>query len=91
MLCRNIQAHLDWRPEVPQVTVAQIKEKFGELRFYYDGGDEYVKGLVSMAEAISEITCEQCGARGELRQGGWLKVLCDEHNAEREARKRNED
>ena len=91
MLCRNIQAHLDWRPEVPQVTIAQIKEKFGELRFYYDGGDDYVRGLVSMAEAVTEITCEQCGKPGELRQGGWLKVLCDEHHKERESRKQNAD
>ncbi len=91
MLCRNIQSYLDWKPEVPQVVVAQIKEKFGELRFYYDGGDEYIRGLASMAEAMSEITCERCGARGQSRQGGWLKVLCDEHHQEREKRKQNAD
>ena len=91
VLCRNIQSYLDWRPEVKQVTVAQMKEKFGALRFYYDGGNDYISGLVSMAEAVSEITCEECGKPGELRQGGWLKTLCDEHNEQREARKRNAD
>jgi hypothetical protein len=91
MLCRDIQAYLDWKPQVKQVTVAQMKEKFGTLRFYYDGGDEYIRGLVSMAESLSEVTCEECGKPGELRQGGWLKTLCDEHHEQREARKRNAD
>jgi hypothetical protein len=88
MMCRNIQSHLDWKPEVTQVTVTQIKEKFGTLRFYYDGGDEHISGIASMGEAMSEITCEVCGAKGELRQGTWLKVLCDEHHEQREARKK---
>jgi hypothetical protein len=91
MLCRDIQAYLDWKPEVQQVVVAQMKEKFGTLRFYYDGGDEYIRGLVSMAETMSEITCEECGKPGQLRQANWLKTLCDEHHEQREARKRNAD
>ena len=84
MLCRNIQSHLNWKTEVSQVVVIQAKEKFGSLRFYYDGGDEYVSGLVSMAEAMSEVTCEVCGDPGEARQVGWHKVLCETHHQERE-------
>lgn len=83
MACRNIQSHLNWKPDVPQVVVEQIKEKFGSLRFYVQGGDEYTNGIISMAEAMSEVTCEVCGHPGETRQGGWIKVLCDEHAAER--------
>ena len=79
MLCRNIQSYLNWKPDVPQVVVEQIKEKLGTLRFYYQGGDDYVSGLVSMAEAITEVTCEECGSTGALRHGGWIKTLCDEH------------
>ena len=95
-LCSNIQSHIDWQqkiaeqcaklnkpvPEVAtQVVVAQIKEKFGGLRFYYDGGDDYIRGLVSMAEAWADVTCEQCGAPGTRRSGGWLRTLCDTHEA----------
>jgi len=71
---------------VPQVTVAQIKEKLGGLRFYYDGGDEYIRGLVTMAEAVADRTCEECGRPGKQRDGGWIKTLCDEHEAERQTR-----
>lgn len=87
-LCANIQHHLDWKNKtaevVPQVTVAQIKEKFGGLRFYYDGGDEYISGLVSMAESWAGNTCETCGKPGQQRDGGWIKTLCDEHEVERQ-------
>lgn len=87
MLCRNIQSHLKWKPEVPQVVALQVKEKFGTLRFYYEGGDDYIRGLTSMAEAMSEVTCEECGKPGKLRHGGWIATLCDEHHHERELKK----
>lgn len=90
-LCANIQSHIDWKEKqgnaVPQVVVAQIKEKFGGLRFYYDGGDEYVSGLVRMAESWADIACEECGGAGRRRDGGWIRTLCDFHEAEYQARK----
>ena len=70
--------------EYPQV--AQIKEKFGGLRFYYDGGDDYIAGLVTMAEYVADSTCEKCGAPGKRRDGGWVRTLCDVHEAEHQAK-----
>ena len=61
---------------VPQVTLDQVKEKFGTLRFYYTGGDEYIDGLVSMAESMSAVTCEECGNPGTQTDGGWIKTIC---------------
>lgn len=72
----------DYEP-IEQVTVSQIKEKFGELRFYYDGGDDHINGLVIMAEEWASRTCEECGKPGTARRDGWIKTLCDEHAAER--------
>ena len=89
-LCANIQHHLDWKNKksevIPQVTIAQIKEKFGGLRFYYNGGDDQIQGMVTMAEAWASNTCETCGKPGQQRSGGWIKTLCDEHEAERQQR-----
>jgi hypothetical protein len=73
-------------PVVPQTVVAQVKEKFGGLRFYYEGGDEAVAGMVRMAEAWAEHTCEECGKPGQSRTDGWIKTLCDEHDAQRQAK-----
>ena len=66
------------------VRVMQIKEKFGTLSFYYEGGDEAIRGMVNMAEAISGSTCEECGSIGRRRGGGWIKTLCQKHAAEKD-------
>jgi hypothetical protein len=78
-LLENNPHNLPIPEEIPQVVAEQVKEKFGTLRFYYRGGDDYVSGLVSMAEAITEFTCETCGDRGEANESGWISVRCDKH------------
>lgn len=89
-LCHSIQQHIEFvnrKEEVcPQVVVEQIKEKFGGLRFYYQGGDDYIHGLVSMAESWASVACEECGGIGKRRSGGWVRTLCDTHEHERNAR-----
>lgn len=69
--------------EIAPITVSQIKEKFGGLRFYYDGGDSKIDGMVRMAESWAANTCETCGKPGKIRKGGWLKTLCDQHAKDR--------
>jgi len=82
-LMSQIQHHIDWNNKkeelVPQVTLTQVKEKFGTLRFYYDGGDDRIRGLVTMAQAMSGVTCENCGNAGKIRGNGWYYTSCEEH------------
>ena len=90
-LCQNIQHHLDWKNRggefVDQVVVDQVKEKFGTLRFYYTGGDEYISGMVTMAEAMSGCTCEGCGNPGDRHGGGWVRTLCTACEEQREKKR----
>jgi len=67
----------DYISDYYPVKFDQIKEKFGGLRVYFTGGDEYVEGLVKMAECWSYNTCEVCGERGKPNKGGWISTLCD--------------
>jgi len=84
-LCHQIQWHIvynlseDEDPEVVNVEATQVKEKFGGLRFYYNGGNDFISGLVSMAESLSGKTCEECGAPGRATKGGWISTLCQPH------------
>ena len=82
-LMGNIQNHIDWQNRekevVRQVTLDQVKEKFGTLRFYYSGGDDTIRGMVSMAESMTSVTCEECGKPGTSTGGGWIKTVCKEH------------
>jgi hypothetical protein len=64
---------------ITQVTLDQVKEKFGTLRFYYSGGDDVIDGMVRMAESMSGVTCEECGKPATQTPGGWIKTVCVEH------------
>lgn len=75
----NDPEKLKQEPEYFPVKFDQIKEKYGTLRVYFSGGDEYVEGLVSMAEAISGKICEVCGNKGQPNKGGWITTLCEVH------------
>lgn len=96
-LCGQIQHYTDWNndnyakgykqyKQVPQVIATQVKEKFGGLRFYYDGGDDHISGMVRMAESWAANTCETCGNPGTIRHGGWIRSLCDKHEEEYQER-----
>jgi hypothetical protein len=71
-------------PKICHIRVSQIKEKFGGLRFYYSGGDDYIGGLVRMAESWAFTTCEVCGNPGEMRFSEWNQVLCDTHSVKKD-------
>lgn len=43
------------------------------------------KKLVHEAEAESFSTCEDCGAPGKLRSGGWIRTLCEPCHSKRRA------
>jgi hypothetical protein len=68
-----------WR-EPP--SAAEIKEKYGGLRFYMgvlpEGMYDEVQAIVDRAESLSLRTCESCGDFGVPRGGGWIKTLCDD-------------
>jgi len=76
--------------KIRQVVASQVKEKFGTLRFYYDGGDEYIHGLSAMAEAMSARTCESCGNPARSSNNGWITTMCQPCLDSREQRRKQE-
>jgi len=62
----------------------KVKEKFGGLRFYINGGSDEIFDRISKAESDSYETCEVCGEPGELRRDlGWYWTFCEEHYQEK--------
>lgn len=87
-LCYQIQQRIDWDAQYPpkdrdplsQVVFLQVKEKFGALRIYHKGGDEYVNGLITMTKMLSYYICEVCGVGGPVLVGhtkGWIQSICE--------------
>ena len=58
--------------------VAQIKEKFGALRWYDFNGNEDTDAVINKYEAISERTCIRCGKPATQISTGWISPWCDE-------------
>jgi len=77
-LCAEIQRYVD-AAHVRPVVAVQVKEKFGALRFYATGGDEYTRSLIWLADALSGCICEQCGAPALSSGDGWIVTHCAEH------------
>jgi hypothetical protein len=90
-LCSGIQHHTNLKrktepfasmtdeefDEVHQPVASQVKEKFGGLRFYISNGDDAVYAMITLAESMSYKICEDCGNRGMMRKGPWIRTLCD--------------
>ncbi|WP_313064984.1 hypothetical protein [Pseudomonas sp.] len=79
-LCDILQDYMRRHPEVTPVIIGQIKSKFGELHFFYDGGDAYCMGAVDVAIQLSTKTCSYCGAPGKQVGCAWVSTLCSRHD-----------
>ena len=81
-LCERLQYWTD-NNKAPQVVADQVKEKFGELRFYCSNCNDVQGGMIFMAEAMSACICEQCGKPGKaVVRGFYHMTRCAEHTPE---------
>jgi len=68
---------------ISQIEAAQVKEKYGTLRFYLSGYpanktvDAQVRAYINFAESLSGRTCEMCGIPAKQKTGGWIKTICE--------------
>lgn len=88
--CEVIQDYIEYSAKQDRVIDfywSQIKEKFSLLRMYKYGADDYINGVVNMAEVMSGCICEYSGNKGKLRNRkvkngeivfAWMKTLSDE-------------
>ena len=90
---RRREVYLDYQTDKPleeyiPVRIVQVKQKFGDLRFYYDGGnDNIILSIVVEAENIASKTCEFCGIMNEdvAKKSifRWVNTTCNECFLER--------
>lgn len=75
--CESIATHCEPNG-IHDFAFMQIKQKFGTLRMYYIGGDEFISGVIAAVEEKSCKTCEQCGNPGSRNmEGYWITTLCE--------------
>lgn len=93
-LCQEITDAYNTAELPMDICVEQVKEKWGELRFYFyfvnrksttDTADKVkqlhckIVEIVDRYEDKSSTVCEECGQPGELRdERGYIHSLCDD-------------
>ena len=91
-LCYIVNNRLDYKKRLNEPLESfywsQIKEKFGGLRAYCYGADEFIRGAIDMAESVSYIICEATGEKGKIRYkkfdengkpiSAWVRTLSNE-------------
>jgi len=63
--------------ERPLFRAIQVKEKWGTLSIYVTYSTDNMYDIIDKAEEKSAEICEICGKKGRLRDGGWIRALCD--------------
>lgn len=59
---------------------AQIKEKFGGLRWYTDNWHDSFEEIIKKYETLSYRTCEVCGKDAKTKnEKGWVVTVCKDH------------
>lgn len=81
-LCEEIRDLLIEADYLDKYQVAQVKEKYGTLRWYDNGAPDSIydrlQDIISKYEDISAKTCVGCGKPGKMRHDGWISPWCDE-------------
>ena len=98
-MCNKLQEYSDKMGV--QVIAQQVKEKIGELRFYYcvihtvenistdldKQINKEIDKIVEEAEIACSKTCEQCGKPGKnIAVRGWYQTTCEECTEKRKTK-----
>lgn len=79
-MCEELQKELERVNFVDKYRIVQIKEKYGDLR-WYTGGVPINSSLDDIArkyERMSEELCIRCGAPAKWESVGWISPYCND-------------
>ena len=78
-ICKEIMDELVEHDLVDKYRITQIKEKYGSLRWYDNGGtDKLYHEIIPKYERLSMRTCIGCGKPASLISTGWICPWCDD-------------
>lgn len=77
LMCEDIMNELVSKNLVDEYRIFEIKEKYGTLRWYDNGGTEEIYKIIMKYEHISEFTCVECGkVNVPIINEGWIQPMC---------------
>ena len=76
-MCEEIREALIEDNYLYKYRIAQIKEKYGSLRWYDCGSSKKVQDIINKYENLSIRTCICCGRPATKISLGWISPWCD--------------
>lgn len=74
-LIRDIDKYLKVN-KITDYHIDQVKEKFGELRWYDNSDKNFYEQVFKKYETLSRYTCINCGRPAEYLSTGWITPYC---------------
>lgn len=76
-MCEEIAQALKKADYLDEYLILQIKEKYGELRWYDSGAPQEVEDIIEKYRRLSTKVCVKCGKPATLTTQGWISPYCD--------------
>lgn len=77
-MCADIKKELKKHNYLYKYRITQIKEKFGQLRWYDNGSPEgCIYPIIDKYEQLSEKICINCGSPAKYITRGWISPYCE--------------
>lgn len=77
-LCSELKEELEKHGALDRYRIVQIKEKYGQLRWYDNGNTETGYKIINKYTELSERTCICCGKPATRITTWWISPYCDD-------------
>ena len=77
-MCEELKQELIRINKMDEFRIAQIKEKFGELRFYTNWVTDEIEAIINKYTELSRKTCINCGKPATVITTGWISPFCND-------------
>jgi len=77
-MCKELKQELIKINKMDEFRIVQIKEKFGELRFYTNWTTNEIEAIINKYTELSRKTCINCGKPATVITTGWISPFCND-------------
>lgn len=77
-MCEELKQELIKINKMDEFRITQIKEKFGELRFYTNWTTNEIEAIINKYTKLSRKTCINCGKPATVITTGWISPFCND-------------
>lgn len=74
-ICDDLKAAIE-RGHLTNYAIRQVKEKYGTLCWYDEGGNNETRAIKEKYEILSEQICKCCGGPADYVTKGWIGFYC---------------